>query len=370
MSWQGTPKSPRRHWDATNRGKPRTLMERAQDRRKLWYNITNYKETSMATADQIKSLIRSHYGNQREQFSTIALQVAAHEAMQGHQSVALEIRGMVDGAKVKDYERIVPFTPDLEHLIRIGKSDVKLSQLVVSDTLKTSLLRVLNEYRQRAKLERYGMTYRRKILLAGSPGTGKTMTASIFASELGLPLYVIQLDKIVTKFMGETSAKLRLVFEGMRDRKGVYLFDEFDTIGGERAKDNDVGEMRRVLNSFLQFIENDPSDSLIVCATNNPGLLDQALFRRFDDVLRYELPDADSAKMLIRNRLANFIARKFSFKDILKTADGMSHADITHACDDAIKTAILSDKKCVSADMLFKALSEKKGMSRLAFTRR
>jgi SpoVK/Ycf46/Vps4 family AAA+-type ATPase len=214
------------------------------------------------------------------------------------------------------------------------------------------------------------MSYRRKILLAGPPGTGKTMTASVLASELQLPLYVIQLDKIVTKFMGETSAKLRLVFEGMRDRKGVYLFDEFDTIGGERAKDNDVGEMRRVLNSFLQFIENDPSDSLIVCATNNPGLLDQALFRRFDDVLRYELPDADSAKMLIRNRLANFIARKFSFKNILKTTDVMSHADITHACDDAIKTAILSDKKCVSADMLLKALSEKKGMSRLAFTRR
>lgn len=324
----------------------------------------------MATADQIKSLIRTHYSNQREQFSTIALQVAAHEAMQGHQSVAIEIRSLVDGAKVKDYDRIVPFTPELEHLVRIGKTDVKMSQLVVSDVLRAGITRILTEYMQRAKLERFGMSYRRKILLAGPPGTGKTMTASVLASELQLPLYVIQLDKIVTKFMGETSAKLRLVFEGMRDRKGVYLFDEFDTIGGERAKDNDVGEMRRVLNSFLQFIENDPSDSLIVCATNNPGLLDQALFRRFDDVLRYELPDADSAKALIRNRLANFIAGKFSFAKICKVTVGMSHADITHACDDAIKTAILSDKTSVSAEMLFTALSEKKSMSRMAFVRR
>ena len=324
----------------------------------------------MATADQIKSLIRTHYSNQREQFSTIALQVAAHEAMQGHQSVAIEIRSLVDCAKVKDYDRIVPFTPELEHLVRIGKTDVKMSQLVVSDVLRAGITRILTEYMQRAKLERFGMSYRRKILLAGPPGTGKTMTASVLASELQLPLYVIQLDKIVTKFMGETSAKLRLVFEGMRDRKGVYLFDEFDTIGGERAKDNDVGEMRRVLNSFLQFIENDPSDSLIVCATNNPGLLDQALFRRFDDVLRYELPDADSAKALIRNRLANFIAGKFSFAKICKVTVGMSHADITHACDDAIKTAILSDKTSVSAEMLFTALSEKKSMSRMAFVRR
>jgi len=324
----------------------------------------------MATADQIKSLIRTHYSNQREQFSTIALQVAAHEAMQGHQSVALEIRSLVDGAKVKDYDRIVPFTPELEHLVRLGKAEVRMSQLVVSDVLAASIKRILTEYRQRAKLERFGMSYRRKILLAGPPGTGKTMTASVLASELQLPLYVIQLDKIVTKFMGETSAKLRLVFEGMRDRKGVYLFDEFDTIGGERAKDNDVGEMRRVLNSFLQFIENDPSDSLIVCATNNPRLLDQALFRRFDDVLSYELPDVDSAKKLIRNRLANFISSRFGFAKIGKATVGMSHADITRACDDSIKTAILSDKSTVPPELLLAALSEKKSMNGVVLDRR
>lgn len=324
----------------------------------------------MATADQIKSLIRTHYSNQQEQFSTIALQIAAHEAMQGHQSVALEIRGLVDNAKVKDYDHIVPLAPELEHLVRLGKTDIKMSQLVVSDALRKNLLRILTEYRQRAKLERYGMTYRRKILLAGAPGTGKTMTASLFASELALPLYVIQLDKIVTKFMGETSAKLRLVFEGMRDRKGVYLFDEFDTIGGERAKDNDVGEMRRVLNSFLQFIENDSSDSLIVCATNNPSLLDQALFRRFDDVLCYELPDANSAKVLMCNRLASFIPRKISFAQVSKMTAGMSHAEITHACDDAIKMAILSDKTSVSSSMLLTALSEQKRMNRMTFVRR
>ena len=324
----------------------------------------------MATADQIKSLIRTHYSNQREQFSTIALQVAAHEAMQGHQSVALEIRSLVDGAKVKDYDRIVPFTPELEHLVRLGKADVRMSQLVVSDVLATSIKRILMEYKQRAKLERFGMSYRRKILLAGPPGTGKTMTASVLSSELQLPLYVIQLDKIVTKFMGETSAKLRLVFEGMRERKGVYLFDEFDTIGGERAKDNDVGEMRRVLNSFLQFIENDPSDSLIVCATNNPKLLDQALFRRFDDVLSYELPDADSAKKLIRNRLANFISGRFNFAKMGKETVGMSHADITRACDDSIKTAILSDKEKVSPELLLAAISEKKSMNGVVLVRR
>lgn len=324
----------------------------------------------MATAEQLKSLIRTHYRNEREQFSTIALQVAAHEAMQGHQSIALEIRGLVDDAKVKDYERVVPFTPELEHLIGRCNVKVKLPQLVQSARVKSSLERILLEYRQRDKLERFGMSYRRKILLAGPPGTGKTMTASLLATELGLPLYRIHLDKLVTKFMGETSAKLRLVFDGMRDRKGVYLFDEFDTIGGERGKDNDVGEMRRVLNSFLQFIENDPSDSLIVCATNNPGLLDQALFRRFDDVLDYDLPNASEAEQVMRNRLAVLADKNLEYDKAAVLTDKMSQADITQACDDAIKVAILNDQEFVTLPLITSALQEKNSVRRIASSKK
>jgi SpoVK/Ycf46/Vps4 family AAA+-type ATPase len=111
------------------------------------------------------------------------------------------------------------------------------------------------------------------------------MTASVIASELELPLYTVQVDKLVTKFMGETSARLRQIFDNVEIQQGIYLFDEFDAIGADRTLDNEVGEMRRVLNSFLQFIEQDASDSIIIAATNNQKMLDQALFRRFDDVL-------------------------------------------------------------------------------------
>lgn len=131
---------------------------------------------------------------------------------------------------------------------------------------------------------------RRKRLIEGKPGTGKTMTASVIASEVSLPLYTIQVDKLVNKFMGETSARLRQIFDSMETQQGLYLFDEFDAIGADRSLDNEVGEMRRILNSFLQFIEQDASDSIIIAATNNQKILDQALFRRFDDVLHYDLP--------------------------------------------------------------------------------
>lgn len=168
------------------------------------------------------------------------------------------------------------------------------------------------------------------------------------------------MDKIVTKFMGETSAKLRQIFDVIQDRRAVYLFDEFDAIGGERGRDNDVGEMRRVLNAFLQFIERDTSDSLILAATNNPRILDQALFRRFDDVLHYRLPERAEIARLIENRLGSFRSKSVPLENSIKIAASLSHAEITQACDDAIKETILADGKSVTATLLKKMLQERR----------
>jgi SpoVK/Ycf46/Vps4 family AAA+-type ATPase len=217
---------------------------------------------------------------------------------------------------------------------------------------------VIHEFRQQAKLKKYGMSNRRKILLAGPPGTGKTMTARILSHELRLPLHTIQVDKLVTKFMGETSAKLRQIFDLIRDERGIYLFDEFDAIGGDRSLENDVGEMRRVLNALLQFIEQDSSESLIIGATNNHGLLDRALFRRFDDVLHYELPDEAARQRLIENVLGNFKGR-LAWKAILTGSKGLSQAEIDHACRDAIKDSILNDQPKVETASLVRTFQER-----------
>jgi len=318
----------------------------------------------MATAEQIKSLIRSHFNEKPEQFFTIALQVAAHEAKQGHQSLAHEIRTLVDKAKLRP-GRLIPFTPDLDHLVLTTEPKERLCSLVQSDEMRGRIERILREYRQKDKLEKYGLSHRRKILLAGPPGTGKTLTAAVLAGELGLPLFTIMMDKIVTKFMGETSAKLRQIFDVMQERRGVYFFDEFDAIGGERSRENDVGEMRRVLNAFLQFIERDESDSLIVAATNNPRILDQALFRRFDDVLHYHLPEKNEIERLIENRLGSFRPKSMATDAAVKIAESLSHAEITQACDNAIKETILADKKATTATLLKQMLQER----RSAYTR-
>jgi SpoVK/Ycf46/Vps4 family AAA+-type ATPase len=148
------------------------------------------------------------------------------------------------------------------------------------------------------------------------------------------------------------------VFDLIEQRQGVYLFDEFDAIGGERSRDNDVGEMRRVLNSFLQFIERDHSDSLIIAITNNKQLLDQALFRRFDDLILYNLPSIDEKRDLLKNRLAQF-STKIKFDDLLPSINGLSHAEISLACIDAIKETILNENQQMNNDLILKTIKDR-----------
>ena len=316
----------------------------------------------MATAEQIKSLIRSYLSSDQEQFFTIALQVAAHEATQGHGALAHDIREMVDKARREKGALVIKFPQDMRGLVLSEEPNIPKAALIIPTIIENRIERIIHEYRQQQKLKTYGLTHRRKIMLIGPPGTGKTMTARVLAHELRLPLYTIQVDRLVTKFMGETSAKLRQIFDLIQKETGVYLFDEFDAIGGERLLDNDVGEMRRVLTSFLQFIEQDISDSVIVTATNSPKLLDRALFRRFDDVLYYKQPTIEERKRLIQNVLGSFLESKFTWKIVLTESDGLSHAEIGQACRDAIKYTILDDNQKVNPSLLRQMLKERQNV--------
>ena len=263
----------------------------------------------MATANQLKMLVKSHFEENNEKFNTIALQIAAHEARLGHTNLANDIRKIIESSK-NNKPRLKNIDSNLQGLFLEIYPQERLSDLVVSPQIKERIERIIHEFTYKDKLFKHNLENRRKILLSGNPGTGKTMTASIIANELRLPIYVVLMDKIVTKYMGETSAKLRQIFDFIKDVPAVYLFDEFDAIGGQRGKDNEVGEMRRVLNSFLQFLERDHSDSLIIAATNNLELLDQALFRRFDDVIRYQLPTDNEKLQLLKNRLNGNLSNK------------------------------------------------------------
>lgn len=310
----------------------------------------------MATAEQMKSLVKAYADCNDEKFKTVVLQIAAHEARLGHDNLARELKKQIDrvGSKRANIVQLTSTNP----MLSLSMPSHDLSELIVSEDITDKIQRLLNEYRNRNKLISYGLTNRRKILIEGNPGTGKTLTASIIASELSLPLYTVQMDKLVTKFMGETSAKLRQVFDSIESNVGVYLFDEFDAIGADRSLDNEVGEMRRILNSFLQFIEQDGSESIIIAATNNQRLLDQALFRRFDDVLHYMLPTHMEIKRLLEYKIKSYDENFTIPKDVIKAADGLSHAEITRVCDDAIKNSILNDES-ITDKIIISLLNER-----------
>jgi SpoVK/Ycf46/Vps4 family AAA+-type ATPase len=319
----------------------------------------------VATADQIKALIKSHLRDDDDRFLAVAMQVAAHAARQGHGRIAEEIRALVDQAKTERRQapRPVPIARprgDLAALLSVSYPETRLGDMVLSGEIRQRLERILREQRGRQKLQAHGLQPRRKILLVGPPGSGKTMTASALAGELHLPLYTLLLHGLITKFMGETAAKLRLVFDALAEQRGVYLFDEFDAIGGQRSIGNDVGEIHRVLNSFLQFLEQDESQSLIIAATNHPEALDRALFRRFDDVIEYTAPPKDLVCRMLRNKLAAFEVADLDWDAVSDAAEGLSYADIAHACEAAAKEAVLGDTLRVAATTLIEALQDRR----------
>jgi SpoVK/Ycf46/Vps4 family AAA+-type ATPase len=324
----------------------------------------------MATAEQVKALLKSYAQGDGDHFLSVAIQIAAHTARTGKGRLAQELRDIVDEIKRQQASgkagRAVPIarpTGELAGLLAVSYPKTRISEMVLDAETRSRLERVLREYAHLHRLREHALSPRRKLLLVGPPGCGKTMTASVLAGELKLPLFAVQLHGLITKFMGETAAKLHLIFDAMNETRGVYFFDEFDAIGANRGGGNDVGEIRRVLNSFLQFLEQDDSDSLIVAATNYIEMLDEALFRRFDDVIRYERPSATEVDELVKNRLGLLLG-DVAWAPVRKAAAGLSHAEVARACDDAAKECILSGGTRVNTDKVVEALSGRRRLER------
>ena len=322
----------------------------------------------MSTARHLIALLRTHVQGDDTEFLSVAMELAAREARIGHARVAEQIRELVDQARARSSQiekrggSVVVMQPkgEIANLLSVQQPTIRLASMVLPDALELRLRRTLLEQRQKSKLRHHNLRARRKLLFVGPPGTGKTLTAAALAGELQLPLFTILLEGVITKFMGETAAKLRMIFQAMTVEKGIYLFDEFDALGARRAQANDVGEIRRVLNSFLQLLEKDDSDSIIIAPTNHVDLLDRALFRRFDDVIEYALPDERTAVKIIESRLTQFHADDVDWQRISSDVAGLSQSELARASDEAAKNAILQGTNRIATNDLLIALNERK----------
>lgn len=325
----------------------------------------------MATAHQLLGLIRSHAKGDEERFVALTVQLASSEERKGHTKLAEELRRLAEEARGRAHHtapgaspnRPVPIVAprgELAGLMAASYPKTRLSQMILDTSTERQLRRVVEEHRQRWKLQEHGLKPRDKILLVGPPGSGKTMTASALAGELGLPLFTVLLHGVITKYMGESAGKLRQVFDAISQTRGIYLFDEFDAIGGQRGADNDVGEARRMLNSFLQFLEEDHGESIILATTNHPKLLDRALFRRFHLMLEYKLPDSGLLVETIQSRLAMFPLGAIDWAVVGKAGLGLSNAEIIRAAEDAARDAVLDGRRGPDTAGLVAALKDRK----------
>ena len=240
-----------------------------------------------------------------------------------------------------------------------------ISDILLNEKTKQQLVRILEEYRKFELLRLHGLRPKTKLLFCGPPGCGKTLCAEVIASEMQLSLLYTRFDAIISSYLGETALNLREVFDYARHGTWVVLFDEFDAIGKSRGDPTEHGELKRVVNSFLQLLDGFEGSSFVIAATNHEKLLDKALWRRFDEILFFARPDLTQIRELLSLKLKNFPQRNIDYSKLSRKLRGLSHADIEWVCLEAVKTAILRDHDAVTQDLLEESIARQRDRGRL-----
>lgn len=325
----------------------------------------------MASAQQLIGLVKSHAEGDVSRFFDIAMQLSAAEEQKGHKKLAEQLRQWAEAGQSLPKTNVPRLTPiaaprgDLGQYLIASYPAERLNNVILPEPIGDELAQIVIETRMRDKLEQKGLTPRRRLLLSGPPGTGKTLSAHGLAGELQYPLFTVMLHGLITKYMGETAQKLKAVFDAIKTTRGVYLFDEIDALAAARGDGNDVGEARRVLNSFLQFLDEDSGPSLVVATTNLAEILDHAVLRRFDLVLSYELPDSNSIRLALERRLVGFAIKRLAWDKVTDSAMGLSTADVVAAAEDAARRAVLADRGSVTTQDLLSSLERRRSLQAL-----
>jgi SpoVK/Ycf46/Vps4 family AAA+-type ATPase len=318
-------------------------------------NIEPVKCTT--TSESIRKLLLAHFEGDAEEFRAAAREYISEERRKNHQVVARDLERLLASynglAVVRSGHGLAPLSGGTRDIPKDKERDVplvelfeparSLDDLVLDEGTRTSLNRIVEENRRADLLRTYGARPANRILFCGPPGCGKTVSAEAVAAELHLPLTLVRFDAVVSSYLGETAANLRKVFEFSRSRPMVVLFDEFDAIGKDRASLEEHGEIKRVVNSFLQILDGFRSDTVAIAATNHQGLLDPALWRRFDEIVFFDFPDASRIEDLLQRNLRQIgIHPAANLHDLSAGLVGLSHADVERLAKDAVKDMLLN----------------------------
>lgn len=316
----------------------------------------------MARGELMKKLLAS-YGRDDE-FRAVAEQIINEEEKKNNRVLARSLRRSLEAGpsrptRPKALAPLIPFPEAAGDFIELVEPTHSKQDIILSPENIRIFLGLLREFRSADTIRRRGLSVRSKLLFCGPPGCGKTLCAEIFASELGLPLYIVKLDRLISSYLGETATNVRKIFEFARKQPSVLFFDEFDALARARDEDGEHNELRRVVNSLLIFIDRIQPKGYVVAATNLDQSLDPAIWRRFDEVIWFDRPDKQMIARFLRMRFKN-VPISFDPAVHIGELDGYSYAEMDRLCLQAIKASIIDKRKTVSEGDFVDAMADER----------
>ena len=313
----------------------------------------------------IKEIFKSFVTEDKQKFLEYARALISDEKRLNHQLFANELKDIIEKADKlnvvqdvdynKSYKKNIPIPRDNEKgfpLLELKEFELNWGDLIVNEDIMSHLHSIEKGFWNKEILSSYGIKPKQKILFYGVPGTGKTLTAKILSNVLGFPLVYVRFDAIVSSYLGETATNLKKIFEFIEKGQWVVLLDEFDVVGKQRDDQYEHGEIKRVVNNFMQLLDNFNGESLIIAATNHEQLLDPGLWRRFDDIIHFELPDENEREELFQFYFKSTKKVKLDNAKLAKMSNGLSAADISQVVSESIRQMIIENKTDISDELI------------------
>lgn len=318
----------------------------------------------MTQADHIKALLQAHATRDDTAFRQAAEELVEDEARKGHRLLARDLNRLLEGTypnapAVPNPRRTADVPVDSERglpLATVEHPEHGLDSVVLSSAARETLRLLVEDVRAREEFASWGLPPKRKVLFFGPPGCGKTVTARAVAGELGIPLLYVRFDALISSYLGETAGNMRRLFDFASSRPWVVLLDEFDAVGKSRDDATEHGELKRVISSLLQLMDGMSGPSLLIAATNHEHMLDPALWRRFDEIARFDPPDNHQRLAQLRKFMGGFPHEEPDLRRLAGDTDGLTGSDLERVAVEAIKQAILGGRRSADFDDFLAAL--------------
>lgn len=317
----------------------------------------------MARADLLKKLFSSFKQDNKEMFYAVASEIIEDEKKKNHGILADDLKLILNGNyQKKNINTLSANTPrdkdkDMP-LIEIMYPEKYFSDLILSENKIIQLEQMIKEFNNWEVLVSNGVFPTRRALFYGPPGCGKTLAAQALAGEIGIPMLYVRFDALISSYLWETASNISKVFDYAKKDSWLIFFDEFDAIGRSRNDSTEHGEIKRVVNAFLQQIDNYKGHSLIIAATNFEQSLDYAIWRRFDETVRFDMPSNDEKMKLFELKMKRFKGPTHVLEQYMNELEMFSHSDVEKVCQIIMKQCILDGKKIYTKNDIEQAVKK------------